>query len=215
MLVSTMRARGARTTATFRAFDEDGDGRINFSEMKLALNSLLGLADGNTIAEETVAHVFRAFDTSPAGSKKEGEININELSAQILGHGTKQRHASVHEEAGYLSTLKRRETEIRLENERDRYLRSFVSNFEESRGAIRGVFRDQDDDHNNLLSGQEFLDALTGANFNLDPTAALYICTWFFGESTEEFDAQAEMTFSDFAQKVSQLSMLPRFRGEI
>ena len=60
------RARGARTTATFRAFDEDGDGRINFSEMKLALNSLLGLADGNTIAEETVAHVFRAFDTSPA-----------------------------------------------------------------------------------------------------------------------------------------------------
>ena len=31
MLLLTMRARGARVTYTFRAVDEDGDGRINFT----------------------------------------------------------------------------------------------------------------------------------------------------------------------------------------
>ena len=125
------------------------------------------------------------------------------------------RHKSVDHGERYLATLKRRETQILLENERDKHLRNFVSNFEESRGLLRNVFRDQDDDHNNLLSGQEFYDALTGANFNLEPEEAMFICAWFFGEDTEVFDPHDEMTFADFARKVQQLSMLPRMRGEI
>lgn len=217
MLIRTLRARGAKTTETFRKFDEDGDGRINFSEMKAALNSLLGLTEGNAISEETIAVVFRAFDQSTEGEETLGQLSINELSSQILGDAENSRRtsSSSSEVNQYLQTLKRRETEILLENERDKHLRDFVSNFEESRGLIRSVFRDQDEDHNNLLSGREFYEALKSANFNLSESAALAVCTWFFGESNEVFDPADEMTFADFAKKVQQLSMLPRMRGEI
>ena len=74
MLLRTMRARGARVTYTFRAVDEDGDGRINFTEFKNALNSLLGLTSGNAIPELVCAEVFRYFDQSLHGDQLEGEF---------------------------------------------------------------------------------------------------------------------------------------------
>ena len=94
MLLKTMRARGARVTYTFRAVDEDGDGRINFTEFKNALNSLLGLTDGNAIPEIVCSEVFRYFDQSAENTELEGELSINEVAAQVQGHGFDGRRLS-------------------------------------------------------------------------------------------------------------------------
>tara|TARA_B110000208_G_scaffold186656_1_gene243500 strand:- start:180 stop:1106 length:927 start_codon:yes stop_codon:yes gene_type:complete len=215
MLLNTMRARGSRVTYTFRAVDEDGDGRINFTEFTNALNSLLGLTSGNAIPELVCAEVFRYFDTSLHGDELEGELSINEVSAQVQGHGIDGRRLSQQNMDGYLETLKKREAEIHVLNEQDMILRDFVSNFEESRGHIRGVFRDHDDDRNNLLSANEFCVAMTGANFNLTKYHADQLTKYFFGKDKDSYKITDELTFAEFAQKVSVLQMLPRMRGEI
>tara|TARA_B100000780_G_scaffold86690_1_gene59598 strand:+ start:1556 stop:1891 length:336 start_codon:yes stop_codon:yes gene_type:complete len=111
--------------------------------------------------------------------------------------------------------LKRREKEIHVINKQDIVLAEFVSNFEESRGHIRNVFRDHDEDHNNLLSANEFCEAMTGANFNLKPDDANELTKYFFGNDINAYSGSDEMTFATFARKVSVLQMLPRMRGEI
>jgi Ca2+-binding EF-hand superfamily protein len=90
-----------------------------------------------------------------------------------------------------------------------------VSNFEERRCNIRKVFRDHDDDHNNLLSAKEFYDAMQTGNFNLNKEDAEELVNYFFGEDIHSHSDDDEMKFSDFAKKVQALSMLPRMRGEI
>ena len=107
----------------------------------------------------------------------------------------------------YLVTLKRRETEIHAINKQDMVLRDFISNFEESRGQIRKVFRDHDDDHNNLLSAKEFLMAMTTGNFNLELEEAEEIVKYFFGNSIDTYHDTDEMKFSDFAKKVQGKKM--------
>jgi hypothetical protein len=128
MLLRTMRARGARVTYTFRAVDEDGDGRINFTEFKNALNSLLGLTSGNAIPEIVCAEVFRYFDQSAHGTELEGELSVNEIAAHVQGHGSDGRkHSQLQGLEQYLVTLKRRESEIHKMNNQDMVLRDFVS----------------------------------------------------------------------------------------
>ena len=216
MLLNTMRARGARVTTVFRSVDEDGDGRINFTEFKHALNSLLGLTTGDAIPEIVVAEVFRFFDQSAHGDALEGELSINEVAAHVQGHGNDgRRHSVVKGLQQYLDTLKRREMEIHEENKTDAILRDFVSNFEEKRGQIRHVFRDHDEDSNNKLSATEFLAAMQGTNFNLEKDDAIELVKYFFGNDPTSFQGDDELMFKDFARKVQVLLMLPRMRGEI
>ena len=189
---------------------------VLIAEFKNALNSLLGLSSGNAIPEITCAEVFRYFDSSAHGDALEGELSINEIAAQVQGHGTDGRkHSQLQGLDNYLATLKRRESEIHSENKQDALLCDFVSNFEEKRGTIRQIFRDNDEDHNNLVSAQEFLDALQTGNFNLVEEDATELVKYFYGNDIRSFDPNDEMKFSDFAKKVQALLMLPRMRGEI
>ena len=56
---------------------------------------------------------------------------------------------------------------------------------------------------------------MTGANFNLTKYHADQLTKYFFGKDKDSYKISDELTFAEFAQKVSVLQMLPRMRCEI
>ena len=166
-----LRSSKNRLSKVFREADEDKNGMLTFSEMKNMLENLLG---DQTLTDSDVAQVMLFFDMKDL----DGYIDYEELAKRVFnteasrfeseshGHfqhiGTSDTSRALRrkESANYLKVLKRSESDLRDESERNAALFRFAELFEHNSSSFGKTFRKMDKDHSGEFERDEFFEAL-------------------------------------------------------